>query len=168
MTIKLVQFYDNPKTYPRNLHTPKLFIFLKTPKNIEIQKFEPQNMVRAYVYMKISVFPSRHSLGDPSANIFDVTTRKFFRMENLSIFIDDNNTKTIKVAHNHCFLRNVRRLGRRVDLVEFSREEEEGRKAKQSITRNKHNKYFFFHAIKHDCFLSLRRISFYTIFIVLH
>ena len=103
MTIKLVQFYDNPKTYPRNLHTPKLFIFLKTPKNIEIQKFEPQNMVRAYVYMKISVFPSLHSWGDPSANIFDVTTRKFFRMENLSIFIDDNNTKTIKVAHNHCF-----------------------------------------------------------------
>ena len=28
-----------PKKYPRNIHTPKIFIFLKTPKNIEIQNF---------------------------------------------------------------------------------------------------------------------------------
>ena len=39
-----------PKIYPQNLHTPKkIFIFLKTPKNIEIQNFEPQKMDRAYV-----------------------------------------------------------------------------------------------------------------------
>ena len=30
-----------PQKYPQNLHTPKIFIFLKTPKNIEIQNFEP-------------------------------------------------------------------------------------------------------------------------------
>ena len=32
-----------PKKYPQNLNTPqKMFIFLKTQKNIEIQNFEPQ------------------------------------------------------------------------------------------------------------------------------
>ena len=47
-----------PKEYPQNLHTPpKIFIFLKTPKNIEIQNFEPQKMVRVYVYVKISEYP---------------------------------------------------------------------------------------------------------------
>ena len=46
-----------PKKYPQNLHTPKIFIFLKTPKNIEIQNFEPQKMTRAYVCMKISEYP---------------------------------------------------------------------------------------------------------------
>ena len=30
-----------PKKYPQNLHTKKILIFLKTPKNIEIQNFEP-------------------------------------------------------------------------------------------------------------------------------
>ena len=35
----------------------KIFIFLKTPKNIEIQKFDPQKMDRAYVCMKISEYP---------------------------------------------------------------------------------------------------------------
>ena len=46
-----------PKIYPQNLHTPKIFIFLKTQKNIEIQNFEPPKMVRAYVYVKISEYP---------------------------------------------------------------------------------------------------------------
>ena len=35
-----VQFCDDSKKYPQNLHTPKIFIFLKTQKNIEIQNFE--------------------------------------------------------------------------------------------------------------------------------
>ena len=34
----------------------KIFIFLKTPKNIEIQKFEPQKITRAYVCIKISEY----------------------------------------------------------------------------------------------------------------
>ena len=38
---------------PKIIHkifTPKqIFIFLKTPKNIEIQNFEPPKMTRAYV-----------------------------------------------------------------------------------------------------------------------
>ena len=34
-------FCDDPKKYPQNLHTPKIFIFLKPPKNIENQNFEP-------------------------------------------------------------------------------------------------------------------------------
>ena len=47
-----------PKKYPQNFHTKKkIFIFLKTPKNIEIQKFDPKKMVRAYVCMKISEYP---------------------------------------------------------------------------------------------------------------
>ena len=29
-----------PKKYPQYLHTPKIFIFLKTKENIEIQDFE--------------------------------------------------------------------------------------------------------------------------------
>ena len=50
MTLKLAQFCDDPKKYPQNLHTPqKIFIFLKTQKNIEIQNFEPKKMGRAYV-----------------------------------------------------------------------------------------------------------------------
>ena len=32
-------------------------MFLKTPKNIEIQKFDPKKMDRAYVCMKISEYP---------------------------------------------------------------------------------------------------------------
>ena len=48
-----------PQKYPLNFHTPqKLFIFLKTPKNIEIQNFEPQKIARAYVCVKISDYPS--------------------------------------------------------------------------------------------------------------
>ena len=35
----------------------KIFVFLKTPKNIEIQNFEPKKMDRAYVCMKISEYP---------------------------------------------------------------------------------------------------------------
>ena len=46
-----------PKKYPQNLHTPKNIIFLKTPKNIEIQNFEPKKMGRAYVCVKISEYP---------------------------------------------------------------------------------------------------------------
>ena len=46
---------------PKNIHKifipQKLFIFLKTPKNIEIQNFETKKMTRAYVCMKISENP---------------------------------------------------------------------------------------------------------------
>ena len=45
------------KKYPQNFHTPKIFIFLKTQKNIEIQKFDPKKSGRAYVCMKISEYP---------------------------------------------------------------------------------------------------------------
>ena len=48
---------------PKNIHKifipQKIFIFLKTPKNIEIQNFEPQKMTRAYVCMKISKYLQR-------------------------------------------------------------------------------------------------------------
>ena len=46
---------------PKNIHKifipQKIFIFLKTPKNIEIQNFEPQKIARAYVCVKISEYP---------------------------------------------------------------------------------------------------------------
>ena len=58
MTLKLAQFCDDPPKYPQNLHTPqKYYFFLKTPKNIEIQNFEPKEMDRAYVCVKISYPP---------------------------------------------------------------------------------------------------------------
>ena len=46
---------------PKNIHkifmAKIVFVFLKTPKYIEIQNFEPQKMNRAYVCMKISKYP---------------------------------------------------------------------------------------------------------------
>ena len=45
----------------KNIHKifipPKIFIFLKNQKNIEIQIFDPQKMTLAYVCMKISEYP---------------------------------------------------------------------------------------------------------------
>ena len=47
-----------PKKYPRNLHTPKIFIFLKTKKNIEIQNFEPKkNDLSLRMYENIRELP---------------------------------------------------------------------------------------------------------------
>ena len=57
MTLKLAQFCDDPKKYPQNLHTPKNIHFSENPKNIEIQNFEPKQMGRAYVCVKISEYP---------------------------------------------------------------------------------------------------------------
>ena len=57
------QIYNNWKTDdPKKISTkssypPKIIIFLKTPKNIEIQNFEPKKMGRAYVCEKISEYP---------------------------------------------------------------------------------------------------------------
>ena len=46
---------------PKNIHKifipSKIFIFLKIPKNIEIQNFEIKKMTRTYVCMKISEYP---------------------------------------------------------------------------------------------------------------
>ena len=45
----------------KNIHKrfiPKrIFIFLKTPKNTEIQNIDPKKLARAYVRMKISEYP---------------------------------------------------------------------------------------------------------------
>ena len=41
---------------PQNLHTLKLFIFLKAPEKTELQNFEPQKITRAYVCMKLSEY----------------------------------------------------------------------------------------------------------------
>ena len=46
---------------PKNIHKivipPKILIFLKTQKSIEILNFEPPKLTRAYVCMKISEYP---------------------------------------------------------------------------------------------------------------
>ena len=48
-----------PQKYPQNFHTPKIFFFLKTPKNIEIQNFEPQKMsLRMYENIRVSPWVS--------------------------------------------------------------------------------------------------------------
>ena len=58
MTLRLAQFCDDPKNiFTKSSYPKKIFIFLKTPKNIEIQNFEPQKMGRAYVCVKISEYP---------------------------------------------------------------------------------------------------------------
>ena len=58
MTLKLAQFCDNPKKISTKSSYPKkILIFLKTPKNIEIQNFEPKKMGQAYVCVKISEYP---------------------------------------------------------------------------------------------------------------
>ena len=55
MTLKLAKFCDDPnKISTKSSYPKKIFIFLKTPKNIEIQNFEPQKKGRAYVCVKIS------------------------------------------------------------------------------------------------------------------
>ena len=42
MTLKLAQFCDDPqKISTKSSYPQKIFIFLKPPKNIEIQKIEP-------------------------------------------------------------------------------------------------------------------------------
>ena len=58
MTHKLAQFcYDQKKISTKSSYPQKMFIFLKTQKNIEIQNFEPKKMGRAYVCVKISEYP---------------------------------------------------------------------------------------------------------------
>ena len=58
MTLKLSKFCDDPqKISTKSSYPPKIFIFLKTQKNIENQNFEPQKMDRAYVFVKISEYP---------------------------------------------------------------------------------------------------------------
>ena len=58
MTLKLAQFCDDPKKISTKSSYPKkVFIFLKTQKNIEIQNYEPKKMGRAYVCVKISEYP---------------------------------------------------------------------------------------------------------------
>ena len=45
-----------PKNHPQKIHTPKIFIFLKTSKNIEIQNFEPQRIspsLRTYENIRV-------------------------------------------------------------------------------------------------------------------
>ena len=42
--------------YPRNLHTRKIFIYLKTQKDVPIKKITHTKMVQAYECMKISMY----------------------------------------------------------------------------------------------------------------
>ena len=58
MTLKQAQFCEDPqKISTKSSYPKKIFIFLKTPKNIEIHDFEPKKMGRAYVCVKISEYP---------------------------------------------------------------------------------------------------------------
>ena len=57
MTLKLAQICDDPpKISTKSSYPTKIFISLKTPKNIETQNYEPQKIVRAYVCVKISEY----------------------------------------------------------------------------------------------------------------
>ena len=59
MTLKLAQFCDDPPKISTKSSYPK------TPKNIEIQNFEPKKMGRAYVCVKISEYPPPHTHTPP-------------------------------------------------------------------------------------------------------
>ena len=57
MAPKYSPILSRPQNNIHKIFIPqKIFIFLKTPKNIEIQNFEPQKMTRVYVCMKISEY----------------------------------------------------------------------------------------------------------------
>ena len=71
MTLKLTQFCVDPqKISTKSSYPPKIFIFLKTPQNIEIQNFEPKKIARAYVCVKISEYPPPPPPGTPSYKTF--------------------------------------------------------------------------------------------------
>ena len=57
MTLKLAQLCDDPQKISTKSSYPKNIFFLKTPKNIEIQNFEPLKIARAYACVKISEYP---------------------------------------------------------------------------------------------------------------
>ena len=61
---KLSSLVMTPKDIHNFIILKKIFIFLKTPKLVEIQYFEPQKMVQAYIYLKISEYhlPSRFQM----------------------------------------------------------------------------------------------------------
>ena len=65
MTLKLAQFCDDPKKISTKSSYPqKILTFLKTPKNIVIQNFEPKKTAGAYLCVKISEYPPPpHPLG---------------------------------------------------------------------------------------------------------
>ena len=60
MTLKLANFCDDPKRIAtKSSYPPKILIFLKTPKNIEIQNFDPpkKNSTSLRMYENIRVPP---------------------------------------------------------------------------------------------------------------
>ena len=58
MILKLAKFCDDPqKISTKSSYPQKIFIFLKTPKNIEIQNFDPKKIARAFLCAKISEYP---------------------------------------------------------------------------------------------------------------
>ena len=57
MTPKYSQILGCPKKYPQNIQTTKIFIFLKNPKNIEIQNFEKKNGPSLRMYENTRVIP---------------------------------------------------------------------------------------------------------------
>ena len=64
-----------PKNITKIFITIKIFIFLKTPQNIEIQNFESPNMTQAYVCMKIPEYPP--PLGDSNIHRCKI---KYFKL----------------------------------------------------------------------------------------
>ena len=73
MTLKLAQFCDDPKKIStKSSYPPKIFIFLETQKNIEIQNFEPpQNSPSLRMCENIRVPPP------PSGSSQSVMVMKF-------------------------------------------------------------------------------------------
>ena len=53
-----MQFCDDPKKYPQNLHTPKNIHFSETQKNMEIQILNAKNGPSLRMYDNIRVPPS--------------------------------------------------------------------------------------------------------------
>ena len=69
-----------PKNIRKIFIPQKIFNFQKTPKNIEIQNFEPQKMTQAYVCMKISEYPP---LGVKCVILVGIRTKLAYEIEGL-------------------------------------------------------------------------------------
>ena len=62
LPLNKVQFYEDPKNIHKIFRPPKIFIFLKTPQNIEVHNFETKEMALALLmsryYQNKAVFRS--------------------------------------------------------------------------------------------------------------
>ena len=88
-----------PQKYPQNVYTQKNIHFSETLKNLEIQKFDPQNMDRAYVCIKISEYPAPH----PPPLGYDPASKSHYHSQRSARSILCHEQRHNDVAHRRRF-----------------------------------------------------------------